>query len=79
MPEMWLPTCRMPTPVGWSLVAALAEHRRTMWLREEARLSGGSWREARAAITAPWSALETSTSAVWREEITSPARLRDLG
>ncbi|MGW1793626.1 hypothetical protein ACWCO0_23050 [Streptomyces tubercidicus] len=42
------------------LVAALADHRRAMWLREEARLAGGDWREARAAshatraaITAP--------------------------
>ncbi|MER6841972.1 hypothetical protein [Streptomyces platensis] len=42
------------------LVSALAAHRQAMWLREEARLAGGEWREARAAshatrdaITAP--------------------------
>ncbi|MFI1499867.1 hypothetical protein [Streptomyces platensis] len=42
------------------LVAALADHRRAMWLREEARLAGGDWRKAcaashatRAAVTAP--------------------------
>ncbi|MGX1976637.1 hypothetical protein [Streptomyces kronopolitis] len=42
------------------LVAALADQRRAMRLREEARLAGGDWREARtashatrAAITAP--------------------------
>lgn len=46
------------------LVAALADHRRAVWLREEARLAGGDWREARAAsratraaITAWWSSL----------------------
>ncbi|MFE7541000.1 hypothetical protein [Streptomyces platensis] len=42
------------------LVAALADHRRAMWLREEARLAGGDWRAAsqatRAAITAAPSA-----------------------
>lgn len=42
------------------LVAALADRRQAMWLREEAQLAGGDWREARAAshatraaITAP--------------------------
>ncbi|MGW2417070.1 hypothetical protein ACWCV5_33595 [Streptomyces tubercidicus] len=53
------------------LAAALADHHRVMYLREEVRLSGGAWREARAAITAPRSALETLTSAGEREKITS--------
>lgn len=42
------------------LVTALADHRKTMWLREDARLSGADWaglRDAshatRAAVTAP--------------------------
>ncbi|MEW1754105.1 protein kilB [Streptomyces angustmyceticus] len=42
------------------LVTALADHRRTMWLREDARLSGADWAAfradshvTRAAITAP--------------------------
>ncbi|WP_340559427.1 protein kilB [Streptomyces sp. GSL17-111] len=46
------------------LSAALADHRRAMWLREQARLSGGDWgsaraasHETRAAITAPMTAL----------------------
>jgi hypothetical protein len=43
-----------------SLVAALADHRRAMWVREDTRLSGADWaaaREAshvtRSAVTAP--------------------------
>lgn len=39
------------------LVAALADHRRAMWLREEARLAGGDWREARAASHATRAAI----------------------
>jgi hypothetical protein len=42
------------------LAAALADHRRAMWVREEQRLAGGDWttareasHETRAAITAP--------------------------
>ncbi|MFE7780371.1 protein kilB [Streptomyces nigrescens] len=42
------------------LVTALADHRKAMWLREEARLAGADWADARtashatrAAITAP--------------------------
>ncbi|MER6844817.1 protein kilB [Streptomyces platensis] len=42
------------------LIAALADHRRTMWLREAARLAGADWtalradsHATRAAITAP--------------------------
>lgn len=42
------------------LVTALADHRRAMWLREDARLAGTDWTElrtashtTRAAITAP--------------------------
>ncbi|MEU7435652.1 protein kilB [Streptomyces sioyaensis] len=42
------------------LVTALADHRRTMWLREDARLTGADWaglradsHTTRAAITAP--------------------------
>lgn len=43
-----------------ALVEALADHRRAMWLREDLRLSGQDWTEARteshatrSAITAP--------------------------
>ncbi|MCZ7417565.1 protein kilB [Streptomyces sp. WMMC897] len=46
------------------LSAALADHRRAMWLREQARLEGADWtaaraasHETRAAITAPMTTL----------------------
>jgi hypothetical protein len=47
-----------------SLASALADHRRAMWVREDARLSGADWapaREAshvtRSAVTAPLTAV----------------------
>ncbi|MFD5734617.1 hypothetical protein ACFWIY_17545 [Streptomyces sioyaensis] len=45
------------------LVAALADHRRAMWLREEARPAGGARREARAASHATRAAITTPPSA----------------
>ncbi|QTZ90052.1 hypothetical protein [Streptomyces auratus] len=45
------------------LVAALADHRRAMWLREEARPAGGDRHQARAASHATRAAITAPRSA----------------
>ncbi|MFB7032229.1 MULTISPECIES: protein kilB [unclassified Streptomyces] len=57
-----------------ALVAALADHRRAMWVREDLRLRGEDWTEARTASHATRSAI---TAPLLRVQLLLPAVVAD--